>query len=59
MVKVYVVKDEEGILRPQAGIWESEGRYGQAVLDEWNINTSKKKHFRGCTLVKAEITEIQ
>ena len=53
------IKDEEGILRPSALIYSVESeRLVKAVKDEWEANTSKKKEFRGCSLVEAELTEI-
>ncbi len=57
-MKVLVIKDEEGILRPQAGIWvDAGGVFAQAVKEEWETNLSQKKHFKGCSLVEAELTE--
>ena len=57
-MKVLVVKDEEGLLRPQAGIWSSNGTYADAVKKEWEVNLKKKSHLKGCTLVEAELTEL-
>lgn len=57
-MKVLVIKDEEGILRPQAGIWvDTGGVFAKAVKEEWKNNLSKKKHFKGCSLVEAELIE--
>jgi hypothetical protein len=57
-MKVLVIKDEEGVMRPGAGIWPivSENMT-KAIKEEWDINLSKKKNFKGCTLVEAELTE--
>lgn len=58
-MKVLVVKDEEGILRPQYGIWEGEaGSYSKAVREDWIERLSKKKQYQGCQLVEANLTEI-
>ncbi len=58
-MKVLCVKDDEGVLRPQAGIWEAESPgYESAVMEQWEATTSKKKNFQGCTLVQAELTEL-
>jgi hypothetical protein len=57
-MNVLVIKDEEGILRPQAGIWEAASEsYIRAVQEEWDNSLIKKKHFKGCTLVPATLTE--
>jgi len=58
-MKVLTIKDEEGILRPAAGIWSAESdRLVMAVKEEWEANMSQKKQFRGCSLIEAELTEI-
>lgn len=53
MNKYYCVKDEEGILRPRAGIWN---------FDEIGKHSSedylKSSMGRGCTIVEIEIKEI-
>ena len=55
----WVLKDEEGVLRPTACIMPAYGAIGKASKEEWDINLSKKKHFRGSTIVKCIVTEIQ
>lgn len=58
-MKVLVIKDADGILRPGHYIvpMASEALI-KAVREEWEQNMSKKKEFRGSTLVEAELTEI-
>lgn len=56
---VWVVKDEEGYLRPMAGIWPASGAMGRDMKNVWDENWSKQKKYKGCTLVKATLTEIK
>lgn len=56
-LKVLVIKDEEGKLRPMAGIWPAEGTLGKAYQEEWEYKLSGKKEFQGCQLVKATLKE--
>jgi hypothetical protein len=59
-MKVLTIKDEEGVLRPSALCYAADNeRLVKAIRDEWEANTSKKKEFRDCTLVEAELTEIK
>lgn len=58
-MKVLVVKDEEGILRPTALCYTmSSPLMVKAIKDEWEAKTSKKKEFKNCILVEAELIEI-
>ncbi len=57
--RFWCVKDiEDGMLRPQAGIWNADGLIGKANKEEWDENLSKKKHFKGSTLVLVTLTEL-
>jgi hypothetical protein len=57
-IKVLVVKDEDGNLRPQHKLWViSSPAYEKAARDEWEFNLSKKKEFKGCVLVEATLKE--
>ena len=57
-MKVLVIKDPDGELKPGAGIWPVlSPALAQAVKDEWTNNLSKKNPFQGCALVEAELTE--
>lgn len=50
-MKVLVVKDEDGIMRPMAGIWV-DNQAGQ-----WGAEEYLSKH-RGFSIVKAELAEL-
>ncbi len=56
-VKVLVIKDEDGVLRPQAGIWaDTNEGYSESVKKQFDYDYKKK--WNGCTLVQAELTEL-
>lgn len=54
-MKVLVVKDDEGILRPQAGIWH------QDPNSNYDVARISADHYlernKGCTIVEAELIE--
>lgn len=57
-IQVWVVKDEEGNLRPEAYIRENiDDDWDKAIWSNWDNTLSKRKQFQGCTLVKAVLTE--
>lgn len=57
-IKVWVVRDEEGILRPMRGLWViSSENISKAVVEEWQESLSKKKEYKTSNLVKATLTE--
>lgn len=47
----YTLKDEDGIMRPLAGLWTSDG-YGKEAAEE---RAAKLKH----TVITVKITELQ
>jgi hypothetical protein len=58
-MKVFVIKDEMGKLRPQASIWViDDASWREATLKEWETRLSKKREFDGCSMVEAELREI-
>ena len=58
-MKVLVVKDREGNLRPGFFVHPmSSDALVNAIRAEWKETMSKKKEYRECTLVEAELTEL-
>lgn len=52
-MKILTVKDEDGILRPQAGIWNDNEAGRRSSQDFINKPSNKD-----CSIVLAELTEI-
>ncbi len=56
-VKVWIYKDEEGIMRPMAGIWIREGNVANFMQPELDKFMKRMKNIG--SIVEAEIIEIK
>ena len=55
MQKFYVLKDDEGVLRPMAGICQGEGIAAEFGKEELEKKASKTD----CTVVLCELSEVE
>jgi len=52
-IKIYVVKDEEGNLRPLAGVWKYD-EYGKQSADDYVANNKLGDNYTVCTITENE-----